>query len=127
MQLRRLLLGLVVVAALAGVAFVAQVNEPSGATMALAADHFVAGLSGEQRARAAFTFDDKERTNWHFIPLQDRARKTTRKGLPLEAMTSEQKQGALELLKAGTSTGGYQNATTIMSLESILHELEKGG
>jgi len=30
-------------------------------------------------------------------------------------------------LRAGTSEGGYTKATTIMSLESILRELEKGG
>ncbi len=42
-------------------------------------------------------------------------------------MTPEQKQAAMDLLKAGTSPGGDQKATTIMSLESILRELEKGG
>src|SRR5207248_10299893 len=31
------------------------------------------------------------------------------------------------LLKAGTSPAGYTQATTIMSLEGILHELEKNG
>jgi hypothetical protein len=54
-------------------------------------------------------------------------KKSTRKGLPLEDMTEEQRKAALELVKAGTSERGYTAATTIMSLESILHELERGG
>jgi hypothetical protein len=33
----------------------------------------------------------------------------------------------MDLLKAGTSSAGYKKATTIMSLENILRELEKGG
>ncbi|MBV9125170.1 MAG: DUF3500 domain-containing protein, partial [Planctomycetes bacterium] len=81
----------------------------------------------EQRARATFAFDDKERTNWHFVPLQDPARRPTRKGLPLEDMNATQQQAALALLRAGTSASGDQKALTIMSLENILKELEKGG
>jgi hypothetical protein len=72
-------------------------------------------------------FDDKERINWHFIPLQDKEKKSTRKGLPLEEMTAEQRNAALNMLRVGTSPGGYVKATTIMSLEGILRDLEKGG
>src|SRR5205823_1982531 len=74
-----------------------------------------------------FDFNDKERFNWNFVPLQTRDRKSTRKGLPLEEMTGEQKKAALELLKSCTSAAGYEAATTIMSLESILKDLEKSG
>src|SRR5262249_13591598 len=76
---------------------------------------------------ALFKFDDPERTNWHYIPLQDRDKRPTRKGLPLQDMNDEHKQAALSLLRAGTSDSGYQKATTIMSLEAILRDLEKGG
>src|ERR1700730_12701542 len=127
MTVGRVLLASVLVGSLAGVAYVAQVTEPSGAKMAAAAERFLDELSPEQRTKAVYPLDDKERTNWHFIPLQDRARKPTRRGLPLGEMTPEQKQAAMDLLKAGTSPGGDQKATTIMSLESILRELEKGG
>jgi hypothetical protein len=113
---------------LAGVAYVNQATEASGGKMAAAAEKFLATLKDEQKARAAFAFDDKERLNWHFIPLQDdKTRKYTRKGLPLEEMTKEQREAALELLKAGTSKNGYDQATTIMSLESILLTAEKDG
>src|SRR6202043_1913153 len=50
--------------------------------------------------------------------------KALRKGLPLEEMTDRQKDLARDLLKAGTSEGGFKEAATIMSLESILAALE---
>src|SRR5438128_8131816 len=125
MKLSRMLLALAIVCTLAGVAYVRQATESSGVKMAAAADKFVTSLTAQQKAKITFDFDDKERFNWHFIPLQD-GNKPARKGLPLEDMTAEQKTAAKELLAAGTSSDGYTKATTIMSLESILHELEKG-
>jgi hypothetical protein len=122
-----MLLALMMVAALAGVAYVRQVNEPAGSKMVNAADRLVASLNAEQKTKATFDFDNKERFNWHFVPLQDNQRRPTRKGLPLEEMTAEQKEAAKALVAAGTSSDGYTKATTIMSLESILRELEKGG
>jgi hypothetical protein len=127
MKLLRLLLTLAAVGVLGGVAYVGQATEPAGAKMANAAEKFLQSLSDEQKTKATFAFDDKERFAWHFVPLQDSAKKTTRKGLPLEEMADGQKDAAKALLRAGTSAGGYTKATTIMSLEAILHDLEKGG
>jgi hypothetical protein len=126
-KLSRLLLAVALVALLAGVAYVAQQTEPSGSRMVGAAEKFLGSLSAEQKAKATFAFDDKERTNWHFVPLQTKDKKPSRKGLPLEEMNEKQRQAALDLLRAGTSQHGDQEATTIMSLEAILRELEKGG
>jgi hypothetical protein len=126
-KLARLLLALLLVAFLAGIARVAQEVEPAGAKMTRAGETFVASLNADQKAKAIFDFNDKERINWHFVPLQDKEKKSTRKGLPLADMNAEQRKAALELLKAGTSPEGDKKATTIMSLESILRELEKGG
>ena len=42
-------------------------------------------------------------------------------------MTAAQKEAAQDLLKTGASDDGYTKATTIMSLENILRELEKNG
>jgi hypothetical protein len=95
--------------------------------MATAGEKFLGSLSAEQKAKGVLDFDDKDRTNWQFVPYQDKQKKPLRKGLRLEEMTAEQKQAALALVKAGTSMEGYTKATTIMSLESILHELEKNG
>src|SRR5262245_10376239 len=127
MKLLRLLLTLSAFAGLVGVAYVGQATEPAGAKMTTAAEKFLEALSADQKAKATFAFDDKERLRWFFTPQQDRARNTTRKGLPLEEMNKEQQDAAKELLRAGTSGGGFTKATTIMSLESILADLEKGG
>ncbi len=124
MKLLRVLLAVPAVAVLAGVAYVNQVTETAGSRMATAAEKFLGTLTADQKKNATFDFDDKERLNWHFIPLQDQAKKSTRRGLPLEAMSKEQKAAALELVRAGTSATGYTEAVTIMSLEAILHELE---
>ena len=56
----------------------------SSTVMTQAAQHFLASLTPEQHAKAAFTFQDDERLNWHFIPRE-------RKGLPLLDMTPPQR------------------------------------
>ena len=127
MKLFRITLALTSAVVLVGVAYVSQTKETAGTRMAAAASKLMASLSAEQREKAKFAFDSKERTNWYFTPRQDAKKQYTRKGLPMEEMTEEQKGAALALLRAGTSEGGYTKATTIMSLESILNELEKGG
>jgi hypothetical protein len=126
MKLGRFLVSLALMAILAGVAYVSQANEPSGAKMAGAANRFLSSLGAEQKARATFDFDNKERLNWHFVPLQDAQKNSTRKGLPLADMSVEQQAAAKALLRSGTSGPGFLQATTIMSLESILKELENG-
>ena len=90
---------------------------PAAAEMAKAADAFLAGLTPEQKAKACFEFGDAERLNWHFIPR-------SRKGLPIKEMTEAQRKAAHALLSSGLSQSGYKKATTIMSLETIIKELE---
>ena len=126
MKLSRLLLALLMIGVLAGVAYVRQAAEPSGARMAAAAEKFLGSLTAEQREKAVYAFDDKERFNWYFTPQQDAKKRSTRKGLPLEEMSDAQKEAARGIVKAGTSSDGYTKATTIMSLEAILKELENG-
>jgi hypothetical protein len=125
MKPSRILLALALTALMAGAAYVAQQVEPPGVKMVAAAAKFLDSLSAEQKAKAVFAFDDKERTRWHFVPLE-KGGKPTRKGLPLEEMKDEQKKAALALVAAGTSARGHQAAVTIMSLEAILKEAEKG-
>lgn len=92
--------------------------DPVAAPMQDSAEKLLAALSPEQRGTASFPFNDAERLNWHFIPR-------ARKGLPLKQMNAEQRKATHELLQSGLSEIGFHKATTIMSLESILHELEK--
>jgi hypothetical protein len=127
MKLLRLALVVVAVSAVAAVALVANQAPPTGAKMADAATKFLATLTPEQKAKAAFAFDDPQREKWFFTPQQNKQRQPTRKGVRLDELTGDQKAAALNLLRAGLSTRGYDQATTIMSLESILAVLEKKG
>ena len=81
----------------------------------------------EQKQIGTIAFDSDERFDWNFVPLQDKERKATRKGIPFEKLTADQKQKALALLKAGTSQSGNETAKAIMNLENVLKEAEKMG
>jgi hypothetical protein len=91
----------------------------SASVMSDAAKAFLSSLNPEQRAQATYPFTDDERFDWHFIPKP-------RKGLPLRDMTAEQKQLAHALLAAGLSQRGYIKASTIMSLDQVLKNMENG-
>ncbi len=92
----------------------------TGNHMAESASRFLTALDDSQKAQATFGFDDPERLNWHFIPRP-------RKGLPIKAMTPAQRALAFGLLQTGLGASGNLKATTIMSLEAILKDLEQGG
>jgi Protein of unknown function (DUF3500) len=127
MKLKQLLLVCGLAAGLVGAACLSKEGDSAGLQMSEAAARLVGTLDDGQKGKALFGFDDKERTNWHFVPLQDRDKKPTRKGLRFGEMSAEQKDHALALIRAGTSAGGYLKATTIMSLELVLAQLEKRG
>src|SRR5262249_23039401 len=77
---KRVVLAGAVVAALAGVAVLSKESPSAGEQMAASASELLGSLNDDQRSRALFAFDDKERTNWNFVPLQDK-KKPLRKGL----------------------------------------------
>lgn len=85
-----------------------------------AAGRFEASLDAPQRAKAVFSFDDAERYNWFFVPID-------RKGLPLKELSEPQRQAALDLLRASLSPEGSQKALAIIQLEILLKELENRG
>jgi hypothetical protein len=122
---KKILIGLALFACLAGAAYLAREAEGSGPRLTEAASKFHGSLTADQKKRAVFDFDSKERTRWFFTP-QQAGKKALRKGLPLEDMTAEQKKLALEIVRAGTSKAGFEKATAIMGLEDILKGLEKG-
>lgn len=86
--------------------------------MSQTAQALLASLSTDQRAKGVFPFADAERTRWFFTPVP-------RHGLQLREMSAYQKHLAHALLSAGLSQQGYIKATTIMSLEDVLHLIEK--
>jgi hypothetical protein len=93
--------------------------DTAGSQMANAAGRLLAALDHEQGAKARFEFDSPERLNWHFIPRE-------RQGLPIKSMTPAQQALTFGLLNTGVSASGSLKATTIMSLEQVLRELEQG-
>jgi len=90
--------------------------------MADAADQFLMSLSDQERARAAWTFEDEERLRFHFVP--DEAYE--RHGFPLEDMSAEQGRLAHGLLATGLSQSGHMTAREIIQLEAILESRETG-
>jgi hypothetical protein len=127
MTLRRLFLVTVALTGLFAASFVAKETESPGVRMTSAAEQWLATLKPDQKTKATYEFGSPERTNWYFVPRQDKEKRPTRKGLPMEEMSAEQKEAARGLVAAGTSAAGFKKATTIMSLEAILRDLEKGG
>ena len=85
--------------------------------MAGAANSLLAAMNDDQRAKTSFAWSDEERFNWHFIPKD-------RKGITLKELTPPQRHLAYGLLNSGLSQRGFIKATTIMSLEQILQEME---
>src|SRR5439155_10710526 len=61
---------------------------------------------------------------WFFTPQQTKDKQPTRVGVRMEELNADQKGAALELLAAGLSQKGFEQAKTIMSLEGVLNELE---
>ncbi|HEX3313406.1 MAG TPA: DUF3500 domain-containing protein [Gemmataceae bacterium] len=127
MKLVRLILAIGAVGGMTGLAYVAQQNEAAGPDQVSAASAFVDSLTPEQKQIGTFPFDSEERFDWNFTPQQDKNRKATRKGIPFEKLTAEQKAKAFALLKSGTSQSGDQTAKAIMNLENVLKEAEKMG
>lgn len=89
------------------------------AEMAEAAQVFLRALSPEQKALAVYEVKDAERLKWHFVPRE-------RRGVPLKALDAGQRHLLYRLLSSGLSHRGFFKATTIMSLETILRDLEQG-
>ncbi len=81
------------------------------------ANDFLNSLTPELKSRAHFQLEDPERFNLNFIPLE-------RKGPTFHDFNDQQKNTALELLKASLSKEGYRKTSEIMELEKILFVLE---
>lgn len=85
--------------------------------MAKAANDFLDSLKPGQREKASFEMKSDERENWHFVPK-------ARVGLPFKEMAETQRDLGRALLRSGLSQRGYVQATTIMSLELVLFDME---
>ena len=118
LTLLRLLVAVALVTAAIGA--VTMASQRTAASMAAAANQFLASLTSDQRAKATFGFADEERLRWHFIPNE----MFPRKGLMIKDMTPAQRPLAQALLKSGLSQRGYMTVAAIMDLESVLKAVE---
>ncbi|MGH9914495.1 MAG: DUF3500 domain-containing protein, partial [Pyrinomonadaceae bacterium] len=94
-------------------------HEATISAMQLAATAFYESLNNEQRDKTQISFGDEERFDWHYVPK-------SRRGIPLKELDERQRRSALALLATGLSKEGTAKATSIMSLENILREIEQG-
>ena len=100
----------------------ARAAPSDAASVATAARAFIASLSSDGRDRALFPFSGPERTRWHWtVPTS-----VPRNGLPLGAMSPEQRRLALHLLRASSSAAGYRKAVDIMALQGVLQRMSPG-
>ena len=111
---------LILLLLLAGAAGATYLRLPeTGTDMTAAAQAYLATLTSEQKSVSVMAYDTPQRVGWHFIP------KAERKGLQIKDMNEAQREAAFALLRSALSEVGYKKARTIMSLEGLLHELEK--
>lgn len=102
----------------------AHARDPLASEMANAARNFAATLTDAQRAEALVPWESDLRQGWYFVPDRAIQPPAKRSGLPIGKMTPQQRPLAHALLSTALSHKGYQQATTIMALETVLRELE---
>jgi len=85
--------------------------------MTVSAIKFLQALSPTQKAKAQFAFDDEERYNWHYIPID-------RKGIPLKELTPGQRKAGMDLLHTALSDTGFNKTLAVIQLEQVLKEVE---
>lgn len=91
----------------------------NSATTVTAVEAFLATLDAGQRTKAAMPFDSDARENYRYTPQEHRA------GLPFKEMTAPQRAAAMKILETVLSEKGALKVTQIMTLESVLAEIEK--
>lgn len=87
------------------------------AEMSHAALDFLGTLGTELREKAAISFDSENRHDWGYVPRG-------RKGISLKELSQTQREAAMNLLRKALSSKGYDKATGVILLESVLAEIE---
>lgn len=87
--------------------------------MSVATRNLLAALSPELKAKAMMPFESDQRMDWYFVPK-------VRKGVTFKQLEPQKRELVHALLRKGLGTGGYRKVTTIISLEDVLQEIEKG-
>lgn len=110
-------LALIAVITLLPVGAYAHSTETAVKEMVAAAQAWAGSLTPAQHQDANFTFTDKERKNWHYIPR-------ARQGIPFKTMTEPQRKLARTLLESGLSPHGIAQTDLVIALEKVLFEIE---
>ena len=82
---------------------------------------FLALLSPDAKARATFALRSATWANWNFMGTT-----LIKPGLPLSAMTGEQRDAALAVMAAVLSPAGFAKASRVMALQDVLVALGDG-
>ena len=109
------------VCAVLAISVAMRTGDAPGSQMKSFASAWLETLDDAQKAKALVPYESGDRTTWNFIPLP------TRKGLPLMEMNVAQQAGALRTVRAALSESGYDKASKIMQMESVLRVLEGPG
>src|SRR5689334_7605688 len=95
--------------------------------MTEAAARLLDSVNSAVRAKMVYEANQPEQFNWHFVPLNDVAKRvSTRKGVSFEDLGDEGREAVLGLLKAAASPEGFSWCRQVMEREAILAELEPG-
>ena len=86
-----------------------------GERMTSMAAAFASSLNSTQQARALHPFDGAARRDWGYTPR-------ARPGLPLRAMSADQRQATWALVDAVLSAEGAAKARGVLALEAMLQE-----
>ena len=82
-----------------------------------AARNLLSALDSDQRRQASFSLDSDEWRHWANFPQLER------RGVSLRNMTDAQRRAALDLVRAGLSAKGFQQARDIMEVAGYVQEL----
>ena len=91
----------------------------SGDELSAAANKVLNSLNENQRAKACFDFDNKERTHWIYVP-------SVRLGLPIKELTEAQQKLVQDLLATSLSPVGKNKVLGVQLLEEYLRVKEQG-
>jgi hypothetical protein len=91
----------------------------SGEELSTAANKVLNSLDEKQRAKVSFDFDNKERTNWSYVPY-------VRPGLAIKEMSEAQQKLVQDLLAVSLSPVGKNKVLGVVLLEEYLHLKEEG-
>jgi hypothetical protein len=93
---------------------------PAKNNMNSAAVDFVNSFTEDQKKDLVLDFKDDERFNWDYVPAG-------REGIPLEELSSSQKELFQKLLESSLSGSGIKKAEGVIILEKVLQDLSGGG